>query len=68
MTLMISELGLGPLTERELQVAKRVAMLMSEKDMEFTRKAIEEQHRTSYLQGWADGFKIGAVEPSESEI
>ncbi len=62
MTILFSDLGFGLLSEREQAIAKRAALLMNSQMMEFARKAVEERHRTSYRQGWDDGFKIGAVD------
>lgn len=64
MSITIADVGMGPLTPREVDIARRSIGVHYGKLMEWFREQIEAQHRTSYRQGWDDGFKVGAVDDS----
>lgn len=62
MGVTIEEVGMGPLTMREQDIARRAIEVHNRKMIDWFREQIQAQHRTSYLQGWDDGFKTGAVD------
>jgi hypothetical protein len=64
MSVSIEEVGMGTLTPREVDIARRAVAVHDRKLMDWFREQIEAQHRTSYRQGWDDGFKVGAVDDS----
>lgn len=62
MSVTVEEVGVGPMTDREREIARRAIQIHDKKLMDWFRKQIQDQHRTSYLQGWEDGFKVGSVD------